>query len=60
MNKISKSYIKATLPHLPHPSPGPVQPPALGREVSVLLVSLREGCECALPSKSACLPCSAM
>ena len=47
-------------PHLLHPGCGPIQLPALGRGVSVLLVGLREGSECALPSKSASLPCSAV
>lgn len=38
-----------------HPSPGPVQPPALGGEMSVCSVILREEIQHALPSKATLL-----
>lgn len=41
-------------PHWLQPSPGPVQPPALGG-MSVCLVSLKKETECTLPSKPALL-----
>lgn len=51
--------MNTTLPHLLCLGPGPAEPPVLGGKVE-WSVSLTEGSEPALPSKSASLPCSSM